>query len=82
MTRERGYFSLARAVREILMFIRMLFLPVMFLKDLFGGRDWEKRRSFVEWLVACKIALPFVSLMFLNWITAKAIGRIVGIDCV
>lgn len=53
------------------MFIRMLFLPVMFLKDLFGGRDWEKRRSFVEWLVACKIALPFVSLMFLNWITAK-----------
>ena len=25
----------------------------------------------MEWLVACKIALPFVSLMFLNWITAK-----------
>lgn len=69
--RERGYFSIARTVREILMFIRLLFLPVMFLKDLFGGRDWEKRRSFVEWLVACKIALPFVSLMFLNRITVK-----------
>ena len=69
--RERGYFSIARTVREILMLIRMLFLPVMFLKDLFGGRDWEKRRSFVEWLVACKIALPFVSLLFLNRITAK-----------
>lgn len=66
---KRGYFSGAKLVRELLMCIRVIFLPALALKDLFGGRNWEKRRQFVErfaigkallaplfcWLVSCKM---------------------------
>ncbi len=82
MTGNEAIFHCARSA-EILMFIRMLFLPVMFLKDLFGGRDWEKRRSFVEWLVACKISAAICESDVSELDNGKmAIGRIVGIDCV
>lgn len=62
--RERGYFAIARGIRELLMLVRMLFWPLMYLKDLFGGKDWEKRRGFVERMAAVKVLLPFMGLFF------------------
>lgn len=69
--RQRGYFAIARRVREALMILRILFLPIMFLKDFFGGKDWERRREFVERLVGWKIVIPLVTIIFLNWIQNK-----------
>ena len=66
--RERGYFAIARGIREALMIIRMIFWPLMYLKDLFGGKDWEKRRGFVERMAAVKLLLPLLGLLFLNHI--------------
>ena len=42
------------------MIIRLLFLPGMVLKDLLGGRDWQKRRQFVEWFAIIKLLTPIV----------------------
>lgn len=56
----RGYFSVAKFVRELLMLIRIFFLPTMFLKDAIGRRDWEKRRQFVEWFATAKIFIPIL----------------------
>lgn len=54
----RGYFSVARLFREFLMAVRILFLPTMFLKDLLGGKCWEKRRASVERIAFVKMLLP------------------------
>lgn len=56
----RGYFSGAKLVREFLMSIRLLFLPSMVLKDWIGGKNWEKRRQFVERYAIFKALLPVI----------------------
>lgn len=45
---ERGYFAVAKWTRFILLCIRTLFIPVLWLKDRFGGVNWHKRRKVVE----------------------------------
>lgn len=57
---NRGYFSGAKLVRELLMFIRLFFLPAMALKDWIGGRNWERRRQFVEWFAIVKVFIPIL----------------------
>lgn len=54
----RGYFSVAKSIRLLLMWFRVLFLPAMWMKDLFGGNDWKNRRRFVEIFTLVKVALP------------------------
>lgn len=58
--RARGYFSIAGNVRKALMWIRIPFVPIMWLKDLFGGRNWEKRRQFVEWFTIAKMLISIL----------------------
>ncbi|MCM1425676.1 MAG: macro domain-containing protein [Eubacterium sp.] len=58
--KTRGYFSVAKSVRKLLMMIRLFFLPVMIFKDKCGGEDWEKRRQFVERLAIGKAGLPIL----------------------
>lgn len=57
---RRGYFSGARLVRELLMCIRVIFLPALALKDLVGGCNWEKRRQFVEIFAISKALLALI----------------------
>lgn len=57
---KRGYFSGAKLIRELLMCVRVIFLPVLALKDLIGGRNWEKRRQFVEIFTIGKALLTFL----------------------
>lgn len=57
---RRGYFSGARLIRELLMCVRVIFLPALALKDLFGGRNWEKRRQFVEIFAISKALLVLI----------------------
>lgn len=55
---KRGYFSLAKRIRYSLMYVRILFLPFLFLKDLFGKESWQNRRKIVERLTFTKAVLP------------------------
>lgn len=57
---QRGYFSIAKNIRLLLMIIRFLFLPAMVLKDVRCKNDWEDRRRFVEKLTFVKAMLPIV----------------------
>lgn len=59
---NRGYFFCAKKVRELLMLIRMVFIPWMMLKDIFGGRDWVRRRQFVELFTIGKLVIPCIIL--------------------
>lgn len=56
----RGYFSVVKSMRWLLMAFRLLFLPTMWLKDLIGGNDWKKRRRFVEVLALVKMGMPIL----------------------
>lgn len=55
---KRGYFSLAKRIRYSLMYVRILFLPFLFLKDFLGKESWQNRRKIVERLAFTKAVLP------------------------
>lgn len=55
---KRGYFTLAKSIRLFLMYIRIAFLPLMYLKDFFGKESWQKRRKTVEFIALIKAILP------------------------
>lgn len=65
--RKRGYFSLAKISRIILVVIRLfLFAPTNSVKDIFGRRDWIKRRQTVEILAGIKILIPIAGYFILR----------------
>lgn len=64
---NRGYFSGAKLVRELLMCIRLIFLPAMALKDWIGGRNWERRRQFVEWFAIVKVFIPILFYLMVTY---------------
>lgn len=54
--RDRGYFCIARLIRIMLTGLRF-FSVYTYLKDLFGGKNWQRRRFWVEMTVALKIGM-------------------------
>lgn len=72
----RGYFSVARGFRLLLMWFRLLFLPVMMLKDLFGGCNWQRRRQSVELLALVKLVIPWIGWLVLDKLLVKGAGPI------
>lgn len=67
---RRGYFSIAKTLRGFLICFRFFSLYV-YLKDLFGKWNWEKRRQAVEWTVIIKMLLPLVLLALLHAFTTN-----------
>lgn len=65
---NRGYFAIAKIFRLLLMVLRLAFLPVLCVKDILGGYNWEKRRTVVEGTVFLKMFLP----MFFYFIIHRA----------
>lgn len=57
---NRGYFAIAKNFRLLLMVLRLFFLPVLYVKDILGGYNWERRRTVVEGTVILKMLLPAV----------------------
>ena len=51
---KRGYFTIAKAFRLILVALRILFSPLLLVKDLAGRNDWKRRRCIVEVLSIVK----------------------------
>lgn len=56
--KNRGYFAIARAFRMIMLLIRTIFMPVLWIKDIVGGYDWNRRRETVEIIAFVKLILP------------------------
>ena len=53
----RGYFSLARSTRAILLIARTIFFLPMLIKDWFAKNNWKKRRRIVERIAFGKLLL-------------------------
>lgn len=76
---KRGYFTLAKSIRLLLIYIRIAFLPLMYLKDFFGKESWQKRRKTVEFITLTKSVLPIclgISLQlfsFFNCVVPKPV---------
>lgn len=64
---KRGYFTLAKRIRYWLMSFRIFFLPILYLKDVFGKESWQDRRKIVERLTLVKAALPLFFGFLLEW---------------
>lgn len=58
--RNRGYFCIVRMIRMVLSIVRF-FSIYTYLKDLGGGRRWERRRFWVELTVVLKIILAVIA---------------------
>lgn len=55
---KRGYFTVARLFRMLLLLMRTAFMPILWLKDIIGRYDWNRRRGTVEIITFIKLLLP------------------------
>lgn len=69
---KRGYFAIAKILRQLLLIIRFAFIPLLCLKDLFGKNDWQRRRITVEWIAVAKVIIPNICwiLVYYNFFPA------------
>lgn len=63
---KRGYFAVAKAFRVLLVLLRFFFLPITYIKDVFGGCSWQRRRFTVEIITIVKALCAFVLLYLLS----------------
>lgn len=76
---KRGYFAIAKILRQIMLIIRFAFIPLLCLKDLFGRNDWQRRRVAVEWIAVGKVVVPIICWilvyynLFPTWISCGKI---------
>lgn len=71
---RRGYFSVTKWFRFALLLLRIIFMPVVLLKDWIGKYDWQKRRIVVEWVAFVKLLFPAVVLIYI-YVTRKTAGE-------
>lgn len=62
----RGYFFVAKGFREGLLKLRMIYMPYMWLKDLYGKENWKKRRQCVEGITVFKVLVPVLLWLLLK----------------
>ena len=74
---KRGYFAVAKLLRELLLFIRWLFFPLQLIKDLIGGCDWQRRRGAVEWIAVLKLFFSLLCCIALNYHWISGIWKII-----
>lgn len=65
---QRGYFFIARSLRILLAYFRVVFFST-YVKDLFGKSNWQKRRCAVEIITVFKMAFPFISWLLIRYWT-------------
>ena len=70
---QRGYFSVTKGFRFLLLLLRIIFMPIVLLKDGIGKYDWQKRRIVVEWVAFVKLLLPAVTLIYI-FVTRRMAG--------
>jgi len=62
--KARGYFSVAKRVRIMVMILRFLCLPIQLINDFWAGFNWNRRRTIIEGITIFK---PVIVLSFF-WI--------------
>lgn len=67
---KRGYFTVARLFRMLLLLMRTAFMPILWLKDIIGRYDWNRRRGTVEIITFIKLLLPiFIYILITKGVT-------------
>lgn len=67
---KRGYFTVARLFRMLLLLMRTAFMPILWLKDIIGRYDWNRRRGTVEIITFIKLLLPvFIHILITKDVT-------------
>ena len=67
---KRGYFTVARLFRMLLLLMRTAFMPILWLKDIIGRYDWNRRRGTVEIITFIKLLLPiFIHILITKGVT-------------
>ncbi len=79
---KRGYFALAKGIRHLLMAIRLLFFPLLYLKDCIGKCDWEKRRRTVEFIAFGKIAMASIFCCLVKMTDLFDVCTCIGYVCI
>lgn len=84
--KNRGYFSIARQFRKILVLLRAYVFGLSnFLKDIIGRKNWELRRCVVEFYTVFKILVPVFAVFcirrFGNTERVIAVGTAVLVYC-
>lgn len=70
---QRGYFAIAKRIRQILIILRYVFVGWTLFKDVFGKKDWVVRRQVIEIVAFIKVFIPIILMFFCtliegNWI--------------
>lgn len=63
----RGYFSVAKSLRLLVVLLRLCFFPLTNLKDWIGKSDWIKRRTVVECITLFKMIVPIAAYGIIKW---------------
>ena len=57
---QRGYFTIAKVTRLLLIYLRYIFVGWTLLKDFFGRWDWVRRRCVIEIIALVKVVIPIL----------------------
>lgn len=77
---RRGYFSVARSLRIVLVCIRLvLSFPFTYAKDWIGKKDWVIRRRIVEYSAIIKMILPMLGYFIVKRSSGKGASYGIGI---
>lgn len=63
----KGYFSVAKSLRILVVIMRLILFPFTYLKDIIGKSDWIKRRTVVECITVIKMLIPIVAYLIIKW---------------
>lgn len=73
---KRGYFTIAKVFRIILLFLRIIFSPIILIKDGIGKNDWKRRRYIVEILTTLKAVSGIIFCLWSNCISSNKLLQI------
>ena len=76
---EKGYFTITRFIRMVLVLFRMFLFPLNYIKDWIGKENWERRRGVVEWEAIIKVFIAGGTLLYYRYVDNE--GIIMGILC-
>ena len=65
---EKGYFSITKWFRMLLVVVRMFLFPLNYIKDWIGNIEWEKRRNVVELGTISKVIIALGALLYYRYV--------------
>ena len=72
---QRGYFFIAKKLRLCLALFRLTSIWTYF-KDLYGKKEWQRRRWAVEFITVIKMLIPFLSWLLIRYFSLPFRGLV------